>query len=371
MSVNHFNNFEFPVLDKKSNTCIAVSSSDEYVPFLSVYLKSLTKYKPSNRFYDIIIFEREISDENKRSLLSAFVSPFLSIRFLNPSIFFNNVKLHISQPYFKEECYFRLAAPFLLKNYEKIIFTDLDLIFLSDLEYFYNLDLSKVDFAACKEPIWKYFYEKDHSYFDISIRDYTDNILKLNNYENYYNTGVIVFSVKNFIKNHTYDDIVSNLKVYNYINQEQCLLNKISKDHILTLSPIWNFECSEYVLLRKDYFQNYLFYKESAKILHFIGIDKPWKNTNILYAKKWWGFARDSDWYAMILESYLCNKYTLIFNKKDQNITYDVKYIVKMVRNYNKYNLIFHLYKVLNVLTLKKFKFIIKLKDKYKHKRYL
>ena len=46
-------------------TAIAANSSNEYVPYLSVYLESILKNTSENRNYDIVILEQSITEENK------------------------------------------------------------------------------------------------------------------------------------------------------------------------------------------------------------------------------------------------------------------------------------------------------------------
>ena len=52
-----------------NNIAIACSSSNEYVPYLSVWLKSLEEHTCTQYNYDVIVFERSITDENKRILI--------------------------------------------------------------------------------------------------------------------------------------------------------------------------------------------------------------------------------------------------------------------------------------------------------------
>jgi len=65
-------------------TAIAMSSSNEYVPYLSVCLQSLIEHSSKDHNYDIIIFERSITDENKRILQEQICRKNISLRFINP-----------------------------------------------------------------------------------------------------------------------------------------------------------------------------------------------------------------------------------------------------------------------------------------------
>ena len=82
----------------------------------------------------------------------------MSIRFYNPVGFFDNIELKVTHPYFKEECFYRIAAPLIFKEYEKVIFTDIDLILQDDILNLANYDLNGKCIAASKEILWQEMY---------------------------------------------------------------------------------------------------------------------------------------------------------------------------------------------------------------------
>ena len=65
---------------KKQDIVIAVSSSDEYSPYLCVYLESLKENASKDKQYDIVIFERNISERNKKIILEYIQTKNISIR---------------------------------------------------------------------------------------------------------------------------------------------------------------------------------------------------------------------------------------------------------------------------------------------------
>ena len=112
---------------KDNYAVIAMSSSNEYVPYLSVCLESIKKsIKPENN-YDIIIFERNISEKNKQILQNQLASKNISLRFINPMEIIKNYDLKFPD-FYNLECYFRLACPLILRNFDKVIFSDVDLL---------------------------------------------------------------------------------------------------------------------------------------------------------------------------------------------------------------------------------------------------
>lgn len=304
-------------------TAICVSSSDEYLPYLCVYLKSIAA--TSLRKKDIIVFNRNISDSNKQKLLKCFsADETIQIRFVDPSFLFKNVNLYVSHDYFKEECYYRVAATKLLNEYSKIIFTDLDLISNDDILNLADIDMKGCPIAACVEPIWRELYMQDNKIYNTSIRKYTNDVLKLSNPFCYYNTGVVVFDVAECNRINMFDKIIDIIRKNNFLYQEQCALNVLFKDCFCTLPAVWNYELAPSLISNTYNFDFYNEYKENesiAKVFHFLGRYKPWKNPLEYKADIWWSYARKTPFYEEILARLIDFRIT---QRKNEFITPDI-----------------------------------------------
>lgn len=53
-----------------NNVTIILSSSDSFSPYLAVCIKSILLNRSLDNNYDIIVFEREICEDNKKKILS-------------------------------------------------------------------------------------------------------------------------------------------------------------------------------------------------------------------------------------------------------------------------------------------------------------
>lgn len=286
----------------KDKNAIAMSCSDEYVPYLSVYLMSMKEHGSKNNFYDIIIFENSITDRRKEELIDLFDSDNFKIRFFNPEIMFQNVNLYISHSYFKKECYYRIAAPIVLKKYKKLIFTDIDLIVKDDIYNLFNISLNGKVLAAVKEQMWRELYDDNRIIAGQNIRYYTDMVLKLKKPYNYFNTGVLVVDILKYNRLDSFNGILELIKHTNFIYQEQCALNYFFKGKIHPLSEEWNFEFADSIVkLKKEYYKEYLKKLPQAKILHFLGGKKPWFYANTEYNELWWQYAKFSPFYEECL----------------------------------------------------------------------
>lgn len=290
-----------PVWDEVK-TALCVSSSDEYAPYLCVYLRSIIEN--SKRKRDIVVFERKISEENKQTIIRSLTDSDTSIRFVNPAHLFEGVELHISHDYFKEECYYRIAAPKLLSSYDKVIFTDLDLIATDDIFKLADIDTQGKPIAACIEPMWRDLYQSNCRIHHTDIQSYTNRVLNLSNPFQYYNTGVVVFDVKEYNQFNSFERLLEIVKTKELLYQEQCALNILFQGNFYTLPSEWNYELDPTIVNNTQNHEFYNSYKESegaAKIFHYLGRYKPWKNALEYKAGIWWNYAKATPFYEVIL----------------------------------------------------------------------
>ncbi len=289
---------------KDQPVAIAMTSSNEYVPYLSVCLESLKEHCRPQHKYDIIIFERSITEENKVCLRRQIGNQRnISLRFVNPLYLLRSYHLTYP-PHYALECFFRLTSPLLLKNYSKIVFTDVDLIFQRDIHELCQTDLQGFPLAACRDLMWGAFL----NYPNADWKKYAVEQLHLEQPYQYYNTGVLVFNVKQFNQFH-YAQQVLNLASQNKFRiLEQDALNAFFKTHIKYLDTKWNVPTAcgfykEIISFMPDSFRKQ--YKRDVQlpcIVHFAGALKPWKTAQDDMTDLWWQYARKTPFYEVILQ---------------------------------------------------------------------
>lgn len=281
---------------------ISLASSNEYVKYLCVYLHSLIQHASPASCYDIVIFERDISAANKAIIKRFAEQDNISIRFYNPMPLFEGVKLHISLHYFKEECYFRIAAPVVFHHYQKIIYTDLDIILRHDILDLLRCDMGGRPLAAALEPVWREMYDDNPTVMGVSIRQYTDHVLGLPHPYEYFNTGVCLMDVAAYNRENAFEHILSDIRHNSYIYQEQCALNTYFKGRIAQLPAEWNYELAPPVIESGlDYYAAYRTRERGAHLLHYLGGSKPWASPHSYLADLWWQHARHTPFYEDLL----------------------------------------------------------------------
>lgn len=286
-----------------NNTVVGVSSSNHYVPYLSVYLQSIQQVASLSNNYDIIVFQRDITEENKERLRSCIKSKNISLRFINPEPYLRQYNLKFPAHY-NLECYFRLTSPILLKNFDKILYTDADLIFMEDPARLYKTDISGYPLCACKDLMWGMMLNIP------SARNwlgYAENILKLERPYEYFNTGVMVINIREFRMNDYAKKILELASRTTFRILEQDALNSFFQTSIKYLDTAWNVpilhrefkKTIRYMpfTLEKQYFVN----KKSPFVIHFAGGFKPWQYPDEDCAEIWWNYAKKTSYYEIIL----------------------------------------------------------------------
>ena len=344
---------------KDNYVAIAANSSNEYVPYLSVYLESIKANAESNTNYDVVILEQSITDENKRILKEAFETERnLSLRFFNPSKLFENSNLYVSHFYLCKESYYRLGAPIIFSNYKRLIFTDVDLIFNNDPKILYNLEMSDYFVLAVIESIWSAWVNTKAIVTGIDIIDYSKNILKLKDEHQYFNTGVMLMDIEKLNKNRCSEHLLLKLTdEINYLYQDQDIINIVLASHIGRLPWEWNYEIiKDSIRLKmrpdiRDYCSN-----QNKSIIHWLGPRKPWNYPEREFAYIWWQYARRSPYYEIILQRMFAGiKNKSALSKED----------FACVTSYRKNVLAYWRYKLLSKITFGK------TKKHYKEKRTL
>ncbi len=342
-------------MTENTKTAIACSSSNEYAPYLSVWLQSILDHASKDVNYDIFVFERDITEINKNKLRRMLPKDNFSLTFINPTELFKGVTLTVTHPYFKEECYFRVAAPVILNQFERIIFTDLDLVFQIDPLNLAQIDLKGNIIAACKEAMFPFMYKENPNFQGFFIQTYTDNVLKISP-ENYFNTGVVVFDVKKYNEQDIFKKIIDLIKDNRLLYQEQCALNIVCKEKIHAIYRTWNFEINDILLHDvKNIFNRYVDDLENANIIHFLGSLKPWKDPSAEYAYLWWQYARKTPFYEEILARLTA------FQIQSQGGS--IVDLIRRVMHYRRDKIKYWRYKILSKITFGK------RRKRYKQKR--
>lgn len=273
--------------------------------------------------YDINVIVADNVTESDEDLLRQQVSafPLHSITFVRTNGEFNG---WFEIRGISKACYYRLLIPWLLPQYDKVIYSDVDVIFKTSLNEIFSLDLEDNYYAACQGS---YFY------FDNDAANYVQK-LGLNP-KQYVNSGFLLINSKKQRDDKLRDEFMQfsdkKLKF-----QDQDIVNLVCKGRIKLISPKYNITPSLYQQYIAQNPALYNFYGTEQKIkaylkgedciLHYTGA-KPW-NTFVFAFNEWWDTYKESIFYN---EHFQLQKY--------KNIIHDLQYSklsVSMILSFTK-----------------------------------
>ena len=343
----------YPKFGKK-NIPIVFNCDSKFVKYLSVTIQSIIENSSKNYNYDIIVFNENISDD-KKEILEYMISkyPNFSIRFYNMTHLVQkyDIKSWFIANHLNHSAYYRIFIPQLMKNFDKLIYLDSDLIFQTDISSLFNTDLEGYSIGAVKDYCISAI-EKDDEIFPLfeGLYAYLTNTLKIKNVENYFNSGVLVVDNKKLIENNYFDKFIETGKINNRFFHDQNIFNSVLQEDVKLLDLYWNVQMnsSGTSYLGVGNFKN-------AKIIHFCSKEKPWNKQieKTLQDVLWWEYAKKSPFYDEIILSQVKQRLlTLGKNlkvQKEKSINLS-KLIVK--KNKIKYN--YYRAKFLHAITLGK-----------------
>ncbi len=269
------------------NTIPIVFSFDENL-FLAagVCISSLLENAAADTFYDIYILHGEKID------MERFPAKRLMERFsrcrITPMSVGNAFEGAFEIRGITAAAYYRLLIPNLLPQYDKVIYTDVDIIFRRDLQELYLTDMGDNYIAGVN---------------DISMRYVADGLEYVNANpslcaETYVNSGFLVFNCKQIRKDRLVERFKEEAK-NTYKFQDQDVLNIVCGKKVYLLPSWWQlttYECEflqtapakVYGDLSPEEFRSHL----AESTIHYNG-QKPWKGCCLNF-DIWWEYYRRS-----------------------------------------------------------------------------
>ena len=296
-------NIEINPAFENNSVAIALSSSDFFVPYLTTTLYSLIKNADMKKNYDIVIFTKDIQEQNKKIINNFLSKSNVSIRFVNVIETFGDLKLHTDADV-TIETYFRLIVPFVMKKYEKVLFLDSDLIIQSNICELYDIDLKNYPLAASVECLMSALIGRLGSY----MLKYLKDVLKLKEIDKYFQAGVMLFNIKLFNEKNYGQTLLNMVANYNYKIVDQDALNELFKGNILFIPTEWNYVPMQKHMKELKYVENmsdeirekYLAVK-NPKIIHFADKGKPWYDISEKGAWNFWKYAIKTPFFNTIV----------------------------------------------------------------------
>lgn len=305
-------NSQFPPFFEEKNVPVVVVSNNLYAPYTGVFIQSLLDHASEGNNYDIIILERDISEENKR-LLKTLAAGYtnVSIRFYDPSPLFVSFNYVDEEHDWPLEILYKIMAPHILNYPGRIIVIDVDILLKTDIARLMDEDLEGCCvggissgggiYAQCVTNCTLCFLTKN-----IRARDYWHNVYGLENYENwesyrdYVCGGLLLFDCDKYTREVDVETVLNTAQQRDYLFPDEGALHTLMKGNIKLLDLAWNVVPGSMTageihhpgskIYDKIYNENEVLKRayENPYLFHWVGKPKPWVCPDVAYGNEWW-----------------------------------------------------------------------------------
>ena len=284
---------------------VVLAADNNYVPMLTTTILSMLENASSERFFDVVIFEKDISPRNQ-DLMHRFFSRFANarLRFVNVGELLGGRVLHTNNPHISAETYYRFLIQEVLPAYEKVLYLDSDLIVCGDVAELYDTDLGENLIAAAIDVD----YLGNLNMLDGERLRYTDEVLGLKDPYSYFQAGVLLLNTHGLRELHTLEEWLALAEDNRYIYNDQDILNAECQGRVTYLDNAWNVmnDCGGriakvFCYAPADVYEGYLRAYASPRIVHYAGFEKPWKFGMCDLSELYWEYARRTPFYEKLV----------------------------------------------------------------------
>lgn len=348
----------------KNNHLIVLAADNNYAPYLGVCLESIIENSKPQYNYDIVVLENNITTLNKQKIYKLFKNRHnMSLRFYNLDI--NEKQLQISlnkvHEHFSVATYFRIFAPQIFLNYNRMLYVDCDLIFIDDFTELLIATFDKKAIMAVQDfGVYGISYQKK------SVFSYLTETLKIYDVSKYFQAGVMIWNLDQLRHFNFTEKCIKKLSTFSVPPRwvDQDIINSVMYGQIKYLDLKYNytwhvqFDENKFQLQQIQqhtpslYKQIKLLDQSSPIVVHFTSNKKPWKCIDEKYADRWWQYARQTPFYEEILYKNL--RTNLVQNITQQITKVTDMSIVKDIANYSKNRFNYYRCKLMANLTFGK-----------------
>lgn len=318
---------------------VVLAADNNYrYPLMVTLLSSLMNAKKNTKYQFIILVSDQFDMESMElinKLLKQYDMP--EAAFYNMQDNYQNIEMQIK--HISYATFYRLQLPELLKEVEKCIYLDVDVVVKKDLKEFFDTELGDNYIAGVKAA--GYYYPEEKKTATISL-------LEIDKLDQYINAGVLLINLKK-MREDKLTETFEKLLEKNFPSQDQDILNAACYGHIKVLPPKYNamtkynvgikdeydrIECLHICYTREEWDEAC----ETPVIIHYADRWKPWQDLRGNFVQEWWKYIKVLNQYIDCFQWLIQNisKYeedtACDFRKKQTELkeklqqTYDEKY---------------------------------------------
>lgn len=316
---------------------LVIASNDNYSVGIATCLYSILD--KTKAFIDIYVLDDGISEKNKE-LIKLSLKKFdnYDITYINMEEF--GLQRFPSILHYSRSTYSRYFLADICKKYDKIIYTDADVIFMGDIEEYYNISLEEYGLAAVSEETGiEYTIPWDHNY--------RKKLFGIDPKHRYFAAGNIIIGGDYWRKNNICEKLIQKTieKQKDLIAPDLDVLNMVFENNYKEIGL-------EYCVCTHAWTQRDINEKlneafEHPFIIHYTGENKPWMDDTVPFIDEYLKILKNTAYYKIVLFSYFKRYMTLkmilknLFSIKNLDNKYKILTILfmkfKIKRKQNKY----------------------------------
>ncbi len=286
---------------------VVFAADNNYVPMVTTTAYSMLVNASKDCFYDIVILEKDFTDENKQ-LMREFFAQFenASIRFANVAGMVSRYNLQTSNEHISVETYYRFLIQKVLPGYDKVLYLDSDLLVLGDVSQLFATKLGGNLLAAAHDID----YLGNLNMNDGERLAYTKEVLQMEDPYSYFQAGVLVLNLAEMRKLYPFEKWLEIASEPKYIYDDQDILNAHCEGRVVYLDNEWNVmnDCcgriqNFFSFAPADIYDKFLAAYANPKIIHYAGGEKPWKPGPCDLQMRYWQYARKTPFYEAMLSA--------------------------------------------------------------------
>ena len=285
---------------------VVLAADDAYVPMLATTVYSMLRNASADYHYDVIVFGRDIAPD-RRSTMEGFLTtrfPNLTLRFVDVGPLVEKYDLRTNNAHIGIETYYRFLVQGLLPFYDKVLYLDSDLVVEGDVSELFSLELGDNLLAAAHDIDYLGNLNKK----DGKRLRYSRDVLGLEDPYGYFQAGVLLLNTCALRDFCSVEDWLEAVSGSEYIYDDQDVLNARCQGRVCYLPYEWNamIDCggrvaSLFSIAPADDYDAYLASRLDPKVVHYAGVDKPWKDVRCDESARYWSYARETPFYEELV----------------------------------------------------------------------
>lgn len=286
-------------IEIKTTIPIILATDEGYAKQTHVTIISVLENSSIEVYYDIYVLVPErFSNETEIEFFNIKkVYTNCNINFIEMAEEYVDAKLNI--PHITSPTFYRLSAPELFPQYDKIIYLDSDVIVETDLIDYFETDLTSFYLSGVKAPSYHAAKDDNRIYCEAN---------ELPAIDNYINAGVILMNLR-LMREHNLTPRFKELSTRGFRSQDQDILNGVCYGKILHLHYKYNCMITKYEnqesQLRVVFSDEIIKYAHNfPSIIHYAAENKPWEDYLCALSDRWWKYAKLSSFYNLIILEY-------------------------------------------------------------------